>query len=228
VIPIGVLARLHQLFAEFISYLDNGDKEHCVQSAIDWLSDKKLDIVTLYNDILEPALKESFYQAKDRAYCVWEEHLRTSIVRTIIECCYPYVIREAREKNIMSTESKIIVVCPPEELHEIGARMVADFFTLNGYDVLFIGANTPLTDILEVIKYSKPSYVAISVTNHFNLVATRIVIQKVINLRTDMALSFTIIVGGNAFKRNPYLYKEMGADILLETWEDIQNLKGKT
>jgi MerR family transcriptional regulator, light-induced transcriptional regulator len=118
------------------------------------------------------------------------------------------------------------VVCPPEELHEIGARMVADYFTLCGFNTIFIGANTPQNDIVDVIKFSKPVYVAFSVTNHFNLVATRAVIKKVLDIKKEPDQNFTLIVGGNAFKHNQYLFKEMGADMFLNTFADIQNLKG--
>jgi MerR family transcriptional regulator, light-induced transcriptional regulator len=217
---------MNQLYNEFITYLDNADKEHCVQIVTGWLSERKIDIITLYNEILEPALKTPDSKIANNTARIWEEHLRTSIIRTIIECCYPFIIRDLKEKNIQVNKGKVIVVCPPEELHEIGARIVSDYFTLCGFNSIFIGANTPQNDIVDVIKYSKPVYVAFSVTNHFNLVATRAVIKKVLDIKKEPGQNFTLIVGGNAFKHNQYLYKEMGADMFLNTFTDIQNLKG--
>ena len=35
---------------------------------------------------------------------------------------------------------------------------------------------------------------------------------------------FRIIVGGHAFNHNPKAYKDMGADLLLQTFDDIRSL----
>lgn len=217
---------MHQLYREFIPYLESGNKQRCVQIVLDWLTEKKIDIVTLYSEILAPALINQNSQPVNNIPGVWGEHLKTSIIRTIIECCYPFIIRENKEKNVPQTKGKVVIACPPEELHEIGARMVSDYFTLCGFDSVFIGANTPQNDIIDAIKYIRPVYVAFSVTNHFNLVAAKAVVKKAMDLKKETDQSFILIVGGNAFKRNPNLYNEIGADMFLDTFQDIQKLKG--
>jgi methanogenic corrinoid protein MtbC1 len=118
----------------------------------------------------------------------------------------------------------VIVVCPPEELHEIGARMVTDFFTLLGFDAIFVGANTPQADILEAIGYVKPQYIAISVSNYYNLVAARKMISGIYELREMTGADFKIIVGGLAFEQNPGACDDVGVDSLLHNFEDIKNL----
>ena len=161
---------MHPLYERFLSFLDKDDRFGCVDFVLTRLQNNVLDIVTLYDEILAPSLRESFCREKQKAICVWEEHVRSSIIRTVIECCYPYVVKERAEKYRSAPKGKVIVVCPPEELHEIGARMVADFFTLCGFDAVFVGANTPQTEILEAIDYERPKYIAISVSNYYNLV----------------------------------------------------------
>ena len=211
-------------YDEFVSHLDREDRKACVDFALSRLSRQEIDIVSLYNEILTPALREHFCRDKQREICVWEEHVRTSIVRTVIECCYPYVIREKEKTHGTAYRGKVLVVCPPEEYHEIGARMVADFFTLCGFEATFIGANTPQADILEAIAYIKPRYLAVSVSNHYNLVAARRTLLKIREMRDRMGGAFTIIAGGNAFRQNPDVYREMGADVLLDTFDDIRTL----
>lgn len=215
---------MYPFYREFISYLDKKDREKCVNSVVLKLSNHEIDIITLYYEILSPALRERFCNNKKRAICVWEEHVRSSIVRTVIECCYPYVIKERNEKYGAPSRGSAIVVCPTEEYHEIGARMIADFFTLNGFDSYFIGANTPQDDILQAIDYVKPVYIAISTTNYYNLVAARNTIGKIREIKRTTRASFKIIVGGLAFQQNPSVFREMGADMLLDTFEDIRNL----
>ena len=146
---------MHPLLNEFKTLLDTADKAACVELILAKLNSKDIDIITLYTQVLSPALNEPFCKDSQRSVCIWEEHTRSSIIRTIIECCYPYVIRERNKIFGSNTRGKVIVVCPTEEYHELGARMIADFFALASFDVTFIGANTPQDDIWESIGYVK-------------------------------------------------------------------------
>ncbi|HEY77913.1 MAG TPA: cobalamin B12-binding domain-containing protein [Dehalococcoidia bacterium] len=215
---------MHALYEQFLSYLDKDDRFGCVDFILTALQKNDLDIVTLYDEILAPSLRESFCREKQKAICIWEEHVRTSIIRTVIECCYPYVVKERDGKYRSAAKGKVIVVCPPEELHEIGARMVADFFTICGFDAIFVGANTPQAEILEAIGYVKPKYVGISVTNYYNLVAARKTISRIRELRQTTDADFKIIAGGLAFEQNPCACDDVGVDLLLHNFEDIKNL----
>jgi methanogenic corrinoid protein MtbC1 len=211
---------------DFISLLERKDKAGCIEVVTSALSSGQIDVVTVYNDVLRQALIEDFCKEEEGgSYCIWEEHIRTSIVRTVIENCYPYVIKERKERYGAANGEKVLVVCPTEEFHEIGARMVADFFDLCGYDVTFVGANTPQDELIEAIVHIKPVYVAISVTNYYNLVAAKRTIEKVRNLRKKHKdLKFKILVGGNAFETNANAAKDMKADIMLRNFDDIRRL----
>ncbi len=215
---------MHYLYEQIQSCLSQENKHGCINIVLDELSNSRIDIVTLYNEILTPALREKYYLKSDKEICIWEEHVRTSIIRTIIECCYPYVINERDNKYHSTLKDKVIVVCPTEELHEIGARMVSDFFTLSGFDTIFVGANTPQLEIIEAIEHINPTYVAVSVTCYYNLLAAMRTIKSIIDIRNKGGLDFTIIVGGYAFKKNPEMLDKMGADLLLDTFDDIKNL----
>ena len=215
---------MHFLYEQIQSCLSLENKHGCINIVLDELSNSRIDIVTLYNEILTPVLREKYCLKSDKEICIWEEHVRTSIIRTIIECCYSYVIDERDNKYRSALKGKVIVVCPTEELHEIGARMVSDFFTLSGFDTIFVGANTPQFEIIEAIEHIKPTYVAVSVTCHYNLLAARRTIKSIIDIRSKGGLDFTIVIGGYAFKKNPEMIDKIGADLLLDTFNDIKNL----
>ena len=215
---------MHPFYKEFLTYLDRQDKEHCVSFILDKLSNGEIDIVTLYEEILTPSLREQFCRESGTEICIWEEHVRTSIIRTVIECCYPFLIRERDRLYSAEKKGKGIITCPSEEYHEIGARIVADFFTLCGYDVTFVGANTPREEVFSAIAFVKPVFVAISVTNYYNLVAARKMINRLKEIRTDTEGNFKIIVGGIAFQDNPSSAGEIGADQFLVTFADIKAL----
>jgi methanogenic corrinoid protein MtbC1 len=213
---------MHPLYDEFISYLDTEDKEKSVRFVLSHLQDKSIDVLALYNEILTPAMYADFCPEAERAICIWKEHIRTSIVRTIIECAYPFVVERRNEKYGPNIKGRAVIICPTGELHELGARMVADFFTLCGFSIAFVGANTPQDDIINAIKYVRPTYVAISITNYYNLVAARRLVLKIRETVKDV--SFRLILGGQACRENPDACEKIGADMVLQTFEDIKNL----
>jgi methanogenic corrinoid protein MtbC1 len=232
---------MHDLYPEFLSMVEAQDRQGCVEWAQSRLGSGALDIVTLYEQILAPSLNEMKCKDADAAVCVWREHVRSSIIRTVIECCYPFVMKERAGRAKVNEANKrdgggpgktgpkeagpgVVVVCPSGELHEIGARMVADYFTLCGYEATFVGANTPLEDFLAAVEHVRPAYVCVSVTNYFNLVAARKVVSRI---RTAAGKDVRILVGGQAFQSKSATAGQMGADMLLKGFEDIERLGGR-
>ena len=90
---------MHPLYEEFLKLLDKEDKENCIDFILTRLEHGEIQVVELYNTILTPALREKYFQEENREIRIWEEHMSTSIVRTIVECCYPYVIKERKNKR---------------------------------------------------------------------------------------------------------------------------------
>lgn len=219
VLPQEVVAR-HTLYAEFVRLLESNDRAEAIRYALSKLESGEIDIVTLYSELLAPSLNDMVCH-EDEDTCIWKEHVRSSLVRAIIESCYPHVLREAMAGRKDLGGERVLVVCPTEEYHELGARMVADFFTLAGYEVTFIGANTPRRVILSATRHVRPKYLAMSVTNYYNLFDARQVIDAV---REELGADVKIIVGGSAFLRNEDAASEVGADIELHTFDDILSL----
>jgi len=211
---------MHEIYASFLQHLDQEDRQACVELATSRLATGEIGIVPLYQQVLAPALREKVNQRSGKTLSIWREHVRTSIIRTVVECCYPYVIKDISPP---CSKGRIIICCPLEELHEIGARMVTDFFVLCGFEAIFIGANTPHRDIIEAIEDALPDYVAISVSNNYNLVAARRTIRQLIEAKEKEQLKFRIIAGGTAFDGRPGLAGEIGAEFLLQTFEDIKH-----
>lgn len=213
---------METIYNEFISLLEVEDKENAVNLILSLLKEKILDIVSLYTDILAPSLNNMKCNIDEAGGCIWKEHVRSSIIRTIVECCYPYVIKEKNKMYKDMNFGKVIIICPPEEQHEIGARMVSDFFTLCGYETIFVGSNTPKNEFLKVIDFINPKYLAISVTSYYNLVAAKDTIEKI---RNSTNKKLNILIGGHAFKNNPEALKNTNADMVIDNFNDIRNLQ---
>jgi methanogenic corrinoid protein MtbC1 len=213
---------MHELYTAFRDKLDNEDRQGCLDLCHGWLTDGHINIVALYEDVLTPALREEINHSTGRPISIWEEHVRSSIVRTAVECCYRYVAKERVDRAAAASGEKVIIFCPIEEYHEIGARMVMDFFILCGFDAVFIGANTPRKDILLAVEAVRPACVAASVSNYYNLVAARKTLDGIRALRERLKLNFTLAVGGIVFTGHPERFREVGADLLLQTYADVE------
>ncbi len=211
---------MNPYFKEFTQYLYADDKESSVNFILKRLENKEIDIITLYSEILTPALNTMFTdEEQNQNNNIWKEHIRTSIVRTIIECAYPHIILERTEKGIKKRDEKVIVLCPSEEYHDVGARMIVDFFTLLGFDAIFIGANTPKPVINSAIEILNPKFIGISVSNYFHLVEAKKIIDFI---REQETFTGKIIVGGHAFYKNEHFYKEIRADYQVQTYQQLK------
>lgn len=213
---------MEELYNTVLTALQVENKEVAVKASINALKEGKVTVAELYEHILVPALNNIMHEYSDETELIWREHVRSGIIRTIIESAYPYILQE--RKKIEVDKGRVIVMCPEYEDHELGAKMVSDFFKLAGYDSSFIGARTPFKTIMQAIKVIRPKYITISVTNYYNLISVKKTIQ---NIKDKTNYPLTFIVGGNAFKANPAAYQEIGADLLLNDFSDIYELASK-
>ena len=198
----------------FYNYLKKQDKYNAIRYVKELLKD--ISINELYENILGRALTEVGHKVDTKDINIWHEHMYSAIIISVIENCYSYVC----DNSLKSNNKKVIVACPKEELHDIGARMVSDFFTLNGYETTYIGCNTPTKDIINAINTIKADYIAISVTDYYNLSTTKDLIREI-----KESCKVEVIVGGSAFINNPKFYIEIGADHYMVKYDDIKNLK---
>lgn len=214
---------LESMKNEFRILLDQEDREGCIRYALEGLSSKRFDIPTLYAGIVGPVLSETEACDVDDHACIWMEHVKSAIVRSVIECCYPQVAlikRTAPQKD-----AAVLVLCPEKEYHELGARMVTDFFLLNGWNAHFAGANTPRDQIRAAVLREQPAIVAVSVSDFYNLVEAGKAITGIRALLSEKGWTTTsIYTGGSAFVADPDMYRQIGADGLLSTYEDIARL----
>lgn len=211
---------MEELYKKFLEHLRNEDKDQALMLCINSLEDKKIGLIELYENILTPGINSIVEDFSDDDDLIWKEHVRSGIIRTIIESVYPFVLKERDERATIKNE-RVIVMCPRFEDHELGARMVSDFFTIAGYDSLFIGSNTPEKTVLKAVEEIKPKYISISVTNYYNLIASKKTIDVI---KENFKYGITFLVGGQAFKSNPNAYKEIGGDLLLKSFNDILTL----
>jgi methanogenic corrinoid protein MtbC1 len=158
----------------------------------------------LYEEVVEPALRQVGELWSSGRITVADEHLATATAQTAVAALYPRF-------PWTSGGPHVVIGCVQGERHELGVRMVADLFSLDGWDERFLGADVPLEDLMRKIDAVEPKVVAISVTlpNHVAMARTTVSAVR----RTFPLVK--IIVGGSAPARLPDASESLGADAVV-------------
>ncbi len=171
---------------------------------------------TSIKDIYEHIFQKTQYEIgalwQTNQVTVAQEHYCTAATQLIMSRLYPKIF--AMEKS----DKRLVACSVADELHEIGIRMVTDFFEMEGWDTYYLGANMPDDHLIKSIKENNADVLAISVTIPLHISKAKNLIQI---LRDDRKLDeVKVIVGGYPFKKIPDLWKKIGADGWAESADD--------
>jgi methanogenic corrinoid protein MtbC1 len=193
---IGPRPSPDELRARLESALARRDRLAAIETAVGVVRDGAISIPDLYVGVLSPLLAEMGAAWAHGTERVWEEHFASHAVRTIIETLYLDVQREVA--GIAKRGERVLLACPPKEQHELGLRMLSDRFELAGYDVTFLGADTPLDDISSAARATNADIVALSVSTVFE----RVELRAFVDCLRDQLPGVRIVIGGPAFSRD--------------------------
>jgi len=161
----------------------------------------------IYLQIFQPVLRETGRLWQQNEASVAQEHYATGLIRQIMARMHDRIAALGRKRL---RKKSVVTSSVGEELHDIGIRMVADFFEMDDWDVYYTGANTPVKCILEAVRDQKADAVALSITMPSRLPEVQYLIRS---LRADKATAHVkIIIGGYPFSILPDLWKQVGAD----------------
>ena len=206
---------IDSIYSEFLKALQNFDRGKAIGVAQAALQSNQLTIPELYEQVLAPSLNQVASNNREQEIPIWEEHLYSGIVRSVVESVYPFTV-----KTWKPIGKKAIILCLEEEYHELGARMTLDYLTLLGFEGYFIGANTPKKEAISAIGYFKPDLVCISVTNYFHLTRLHDFIDAIKNEG-----SFKLLVGGYAIHHSSNVKDSLKADFYASTFKDLEAVK---
>lgn len=194
------------LYAEAKEYLDLllKSKRHMAGEFIDDLVKKDIPVRDIYENIFQAVQYEVGVLWQRNEITVAQEHYCTAATQLIMSRLYPLIF--SGEKN----GNRLVACSVSRELHEIGIRMVADFFEMDGWDTYYLGSNVPDDDLIRALMEQNAELLAISVTLPIHLSKVKLLIEKI---RNDKNLdSLKIMAGGYPFSIIPGLKERLGAD----------------
>jgi len=133
-----------------------------------------------------------------------KEHFATAITRSLMDRLSPTVVPEGGNGR------RAVAASVGGERHDIGLRVVADFFEMEGYETIYLGADIPTPDLIQAIGDCGPDLLLISVTMIAHLTAAGSLIAAV--RAREECRGVKVLVGGHPFDVVPDLWRRTGAD----------------
>ncbi len=195
--PYGQLART---YFDTLQRRERPDASKVILQAIE----SGVSIKDIYLHVFQPVLYEIGRLWQCNRLSVVEEHYYTAATQMVMSQLYDRIFSQ------QNTGPRLIAACPGDELHEVGIRMVADFFELEGWDTQYLGANVPAEAILAACLRQNPDVLALSTTMSYH---SHRAAKAITMLRSEESCrDVLVIVGGYCYKLFPELWKEVGAD----------------
>ena len=177
-------------FLDYTNGLLQGEKEKCV-GIVEKLLSEKVEIKDIYVDLFQRSLYHIGKMWEQGQLSIADEHIGTEITKSLMN---KYAGKITSNKKIGKTA---LISCIDKEFHEIGARMAADVFELNGWNTYFLGASMPTREIVKFIEVKKPDVVGLSFNFYLNILR----LFEVIDHIKKNYPAQQIIVGGQGVTR---------------------------
>jgi methanogenic corrinoid protein MtbC1 len=194
---------LAELAGDYLKALLRGDRRAASRLILDAV-ESGTPVRDIYLNVFQRVQHEIGRLWQENRLSVAQEHYCTAATQMIMSQLYPYIF------NSEKTGRTMVAACVAGDLHEIGVRMVADFFEMEGWDTFYLGANSPAPDVLEMLENRKADLMLISATMTFHIAAVRRLIDSIrSNGKTNRV---KVMVGGYPFNIEPELWRDVGAD----------------
>jgi methylmalonyl-CoA mutase cobalamin-binding domain/chain len=157
----------------------------------------------VYLNVFQPVQYEIGRLWQLNQISVAQEHYATAVTQLVMSQLYPRIFSTERSGRTL------VATCVGDELHEIGVRMVADFFEMAGWDTFYLGANTPAPSVVRSVIERQADVLAVSatITLHVSAVA-----ELIASVRDSEASDVRVLVGGYPFNQVPDLWRQVGGD----------------
>jgi signal transduction histidine kinase len=194
--PLAALAR------GYLEALLHGDRQTASRLVLDAVS-AGIPVKDVYLQVFQPVQREVGRLWQMNRLTVAQEHYCTAATQLVMSQLYPWIFSGPKNGRTL------VATCVAGDLHEIGVRMVSDFFEMEGWDTFYVGADTPTPSVLRILKERRADVLLVSatITSH-----VRAVSRLIAEVRAAEGDRVKILVGGYPFNVDPDLWRQVGAD----------------
>jgi len=193
---------LGKLVRKYITALLNGDRNSASKLILDAVKEG-VKIEDIYLEVFQKSQYEVGRLWLSNKISVAKEHFCSAATQMIMSQLYPYIFSSER------IGKKFVGAAVGGELHEIGIRMVADFFEMKGWDTYYLGANAPASSILKAVEENNADIIGLSIAMPYH---RGLLVDTISEIReSSIGKDVKILIGGAAFNQKTD-NKKFGAD----------------
>jgi methanogenic corrinoid protein MtbC1 len=192
-------ANYAELSSNYLHAQLSSNRREAIRLLIDDGFNRGASVPSLLLDVIQPAQREIGRLWQENRISIADEHLATAISQVALAHLYQLAPRGA------ALNRRILVACVEGERHDMGARVLSDLLDFEGFDVFFLGADVPVSSLVDKALAARPDLVVLSMTMTFHQQALR---RSVAAIRRELP-SLPIAGGGHAFGWCPELAREL-------------------
>jgi methylmalonyl-CoA mutase cobalamin-binding domain/chain len=205
VTDVSAIQPTNPFYAEAKEYFEvvlAKDRQAGLQKVQDFVR-RGISVQDIYLHIFQPVQYEFGRLWQMNRISIAQEHFATALTQSAMSQLYPQVFNTER------VGFRLIAASLGSDFHEVGIRMVTDFFEMAGWDTYYLGANMPAEAIIKAIEEYDADLLALSVTISTQITSLRDLIS---NIREKIDRDIKILVGGYPFNVDPKAWQVVGAD----------------
>ncbi len=196
-------AKQPRVLLDYVELLIASTLQSDYEEANYWLEEcyQLYSVDDVLTHIIEPALVGFGARWQRGEISIADEHQASTYLRGKLQILLD---RVGQPKTGLS----VVVACGPEEHHEIGALMLSVMLKRSGVGVYYLGANTPLADLMHYTQNRKSQALLISVGSEKSMNALKAQSFELSSLKIP------IFYGGAWFNQHPEMAFELGGQYL--------------
>lgn len=197
----------------FVAAALAGDRRSALEIAKEALAvaGAPLDV---YVEVFQEGLYDIGLGWQTGAVGIADEHVATAVTQFVLAALYPALVQDDGSRG------NAVVTGVAGELHDMGARIVADAWEADGWNVRFLGTDLPPEAAVKAIREHGARVVGVSITmaRHAPQAA-----RLIAGMRASGPPRPFVVIGGRACREDRSLAAAVGADA---TASDVRDAVG--
>lgn len=201
------------------TYLDHalaGRGAEAAQTLMEALLAETIDLVELFERVLAPSAQRVGDLWHESRISVADEHFVTQLNHKLIAVAG--TLRPVPQSN----SERVVLACPPDELHDTGLRMVEQLLVAHGYEASLLGAATPIAALVDYVREHRPLAVGLSVASPLAIAGLALTVTAL----REAEPGLPILVGGRCAEAYPAVSAAVGAHTCSTARETLAFLGG--
>lgn len=204
-------ATLHgRLGASYLLAVLEGDRRRAASVVVDAVR-QGMRVRDAYTEVLIPVQRELGRMWHANELSIAEEHFATATTQCVMAQLMSMI------EPPQPTGRTVVTAAVAGNSHDLGVRVIADFFEMAGWRSVCLGADVPGEELVHACRDFRADALALSATLPVHL---RQVEHAVALVRGSLDPSPKIIVGGLAFAAAAELWRDLGADGCAQTADE--------